>query len=176
MCKSDGSDGGQGDEALPFEGCDPEAHGPGRGQTDNAAHLRASGGDGGKRGPPQRPLSGRRNTRALRGRGPVGQHPDSTSTGRKSFWARPGAPSASQAPPASTTKEAKVCTGESEFLIVPASFISVRHSSGGGIAVHEATVAQVEVPSSRPPSSYKITKSTVWSAARAPGASPSPSL
>ena len=47
---------------------------------------------------------------------------------------------------------------------------------GGGIAVHEATVAQVEVPSSRPPSSYKITKSTVWSAARAPGASPSPSL
>ena len=40
-------------------------------------------------------------------------------------------------------------TGESEFSIVPASFISVRHSSGGGIAVHEATVAQVEVPSSK---------------------------
>ena len=46
---------------------------------------------------------------------------------------------------------------------------------GGGIAVHEATVAQVEVPSSKT-AVVKITKSTVWSAARAPGASPSPSL
>jgi hypothetical protein len=41
--------------------------------------------------------------------------------------------------------------------------------------VHEATVAQVEVPSSKT-AVVKITKSTVWSAARAPGASPSPSL
>ena len=176
MCKSDGSGGGQGDEALPFEGCDPEAHGPGRGQTDNAAHLRASGGDGGKRGPRQRPLSGRRNTRTLRGRGPVGQHPDSTSTGRKSFWARPGAPSASQAPPASTTKEAKVRTGESEFLIVPASFISVRHSSGVASQCTKPPLPKSKCLAPSPPSSYKITKSTAWSAARAPGASPSPSL
>src|SRR5215213_3698155 len=50
---------GKGTRLFPY-GCDPEAPGSGRGQTDNAAHLQASGGDGGEGGPRQRPLSGRR--------------------------------------------------------------------------------------------------------------------
>jgi hypothetical protein len=61
-------------------------------------------------------------------------------------------------------------------LIVPASFISVRHSSGVASQCTKPPLPKSKCLAPRPPSSYKITKSTAWSAARAPGASPSPSL